>query len=425
MIWPADIPNFNVAERSRRALFVTYGAGHVAKVAPVLRELERSNVECLLVALTIGYKKATQLGLKPLGYRDFLPLWGDRVPEIIERGRSLFEGNTHPDVDAFETCCYMGTNYQEWVDCMGEAAARELYNQKGRQAFFPVGFMGRLLDALQPGIVIATSTPRSEEACIAAAVQRDIPTLTMVDLFAPPSDPFLRRRFQADRITVVSEEVRTRFIEHGLAAEQVVVTGSPDFDELFEAQVVAAGEAFRAARGWHTHTVVMWAGILEPDDAEVPGVTMPLEVENRLRAWVAATPGTALVVRYHPGHYHRFPTQPAQANVHVSVPGVEPIAPLLRAADVVIHQVSTVGLQAALLGKRVLSLDFSAWVPRAEFDLSSLGPCEAIASIEDVVPVLTGAPRLDGGPTMAVPRGPAAPRVTAVALELLNRLKLS
>lgn len=137
----------------------------------------------------------------------------------------------------------------------------------------PVEFMGVVLDALQPGLVVATSTPRSEEAAIRAAVVRGIPTLTMVDLFAPDSDPFLRRPMQAQRITVIADEVRERFVSCGLAPNQAVVTGSPDFDELFERKAMQQGYALRAKLGWEGRKLTLWAGILEPDHKTLPGAT--------------------------------------------------------------------------------------------------------------------------------------------------------
>ena len=406
--------------RDRRTFFVTYGASHIAKIAPVMRELERRGVECLLMALTIGHAKARQMGFSPLGYRDFLPLLGERQDLALRWGESLLPGNTHPEVDPFETRCYLGINYLEWVDNLGAAGAGERYRQVGRYGFMPVTFMGRVLDALQPGLVLTTSTPRSEEAAVRAAVQRGIPTLTMVDLFAPPSDPFLRRPVQAQRITVISQEVRERFLTSGLAPDQVVVTGTPDFDELFEPRAMEEARALRQQLGWVGRRVVLWAGILEPDHKTLPGVALGLAVEQALRGWVRRTPNTALVVRYHPAQYHEFPSLGPQANVHISMPSAEPIAPLLHLADTVVHQVSTVGLQAAVLGKRVLHLGFSAWVQKADFDLSSLGSSESAKDIDDLTTLLDRPPISSSQRTMSVPCGPASSRVADVAFHLLN-----
>lgn len=417
------LPAFREPDRRRRAFFITYGASHIAKVAPVVRELERRGIECMVMALTIGYKSAQRLGLNPLGYKDFLGLAGD-ADRVLARGRTLAQGNVHPDVDSHETLCYLGINYEEWVDTLGEAGATALYAARGRQAFMPVAFMGRVLDALQPGVVVATSTPRSEEAGIRAALARRIPTLTMVDLFAPPSDPFLRRPMQADRITVVSDEVRSRFLGAGLAPGQVVVTGSADFDDLFDPAVARAGSEFLARMGWTGRNVVLWAGILETSAADVPaeyaGAGLGILVEGQLRRWVAARRDAALIVRYHPAQYHQFPALASQEGVHVSDAGNEPISSLLHASDCVIHQVSTVGFQAALLKKRVLNLAFSGWARNLDFDLSSLGPSESVPTLDALIPLLDAPAEDLGRRKMAVPDGPAAPRVADEVIALLN-----
>ncbi len=414
------LPHFRNPDRQRRAFFVSYGASHIAKIAPVLKELQRHGVECLLLALTIGHPKARSMGLEPLGYRDFLPLLGHKSERALSWGDQLLDGNTHPEVELEETRCYLGINYLQLVDAQGVAGARRLYQQRGRQSFMPVEFMGLVLDALQPGLVVATSTPRSEEAAIRAAVGRGIPTLTMVDLFAPPSDPFLRRPVQAQRITVIASEVRQRFLACGLEPDQVVVTGSPDFDELFDQQAVQQAQALRAKLGWQGRQVALWAGILEPGHKTLPGAEFGLAVERSLRNWVQNTPNTGLIVRYHPSQYHEFPSLGPQDGVYLSNPATEPIAPLLNAADTVIHQLSTVGLQAAVLGKRVVHLGFSAWVQSADFDLGSLGPSEPAESLENLAHLLNQPPTLAADCTMSVPPGPAAPRVAQVAVQLLN-----
>lgn len=420
MVVLPPVPSFSVPERSRRAFFVTYGAGHVAKIAPVVHALRQRGVECLVMALTIGFKRAGELGLRPVGYRDFLGLLDDPAA-VLAQGRALLAGNTHPEVEEQESCCYLGANYADLCSALGPAEAQAFYGRVGRHGFMPVGFMGRVLDALQPGVVVATSTPRSEEAAIRAAVARGIPTLTMVDLFAPPSDPFLARPVHSDRITVVSEEVRARFLEAGREPAQVLVTGSPDFDSLLEPAWEAEGQALRRRLG-EPKTLLLWAGILEPDDAPMPGAALGMAVEEALRAWVKSRPELALAVRYHPSQYHQFPRGAVQERVHLSHPGTERIEPLLHAADVVIHQVSTVGFQAALLRKRVLHLGFSEWFRRADFDLASLGPSERVDSLAQLVPVLASRGAAGEGRKMTLPEGPAAPRVAAEVLRLLQRM---
>ena len=426
-------PSFTTPYVNNRAFFVTYGAGHVAKVAPVVKALQREGVECMVLALTIGYKRAIALGLNPLGYKDFLYLIED-ADTVLATGQKLLAGNTHPDVDLHETLCYLGVNFQELADTLGAESALAEYRKSGRQAFMPVNFMQKVIASLKPGVVVATGTPRTEEAAVRAACLSGIPTLTMVDLFAPPSDPFLTRPIQANCITVVSEQVRQHFLQSGLKADQVVTTGSPDFDALYDPEALASGIDFCHEMGWEQLHVVMWAGILEPSP-QATGAPNPsdtqvgklaefcIAVESRLRQWVRERSDVALIVRYHPSQYHHLPVQEPQNRVHVSNPGAEPITRLLQASNVVIHQVSTVGVEAILLKKRVIHLAFSKWMSRLEFNHDSLGPSEAAHSLEHMVNLLNNPADLEHETKMTVPKGPAAPRVAREILKLLNREK--
>jgi hypothetical protein len=420
----AALAAFAAAPRNRRALFVTYGGGHVTKVAAVVPELERMGVRCLVIALTIGFKQARRLGLDPLGYRDFLHLV-DREA-VLEAGRGLLAGNRHPDVDEMESCCYLGVNYREWVDELGAAAAAQRYAASGRQGFQPRRFFEAILRELEPGVVVATSSPRSEQAAIEAAVALGVPSLTMVDLFAPPSDPFLRRPVHADRITVISQEVRASFIAAGLEEWRVVTTGSPDFDALFASASVTAGRSLCARLGAGNLRTVLWAGYRELEgpgvDPELAGTAIGIAVEKRLREWAARRSDVALMVRYHPSHYPDFPDQGTQERVYVSNPTQESAAAVLNAADVVIHQASTIGLEATLLRKRVLHLQFAPSVARADFDLASLGPSEAVASLDDLVPALERPASPPATRIMTVPQGPAAGRVAQQIAALLQSI---
>ena len=145
-------------------LFVVYGSGHIGKVAPVIRHLEAQGVRCELLALTLGYKQAQKLGLNPKGYRDFMHLVNREA--VLARGRNLLDGNVHPDVDTHETLCYLGVNYQEWVDAYGEEEAARRYAGGGRRAFLPVRFLASVIDDVKPSVVVSTGSPRSEQAGI-------------------------------------------------------------------------------------------------------------------------------------------------------------------------------------------------------------------------------------------------------------------
>ena len=84
----------------------------------------------------------------------------------------------------------------------------------------------------------------------------------------------------------------------------------------------------------------------------------------------------------------------------------------------VIVQTSTVGLEAALIGKRVLALQFAPSVIELGFDFSALDLAEAVPQMEDLVPVLERPAASVAAQRTRPPPGLAAPRVADEIMEL-------
>ena len=404
--------------RAPRALFVTYGGGHVGMVLPVVRELEAQwpGVDCQLLALTTGHLKA-KAQRPTLGYHDLLHLVDAHAAR--QWGERLSEGNTSPDVPIQETMAYLGINYLDLIAQHGEAGAAEIYRQQGRYGFLPLHFMHRVIEALQPDVVVATNSPRSEQAALEAAKGLGIPSVGMVDLFGLDSDTYVMREVKPDWTCVIAEQVRERLVNRGFAAEGVVVTGNPAFDGLFTEDNRRRANAFLVERGWQDLRPVLFAGHWEPQAhpaTPVPiGQALPREIEAVLRAHVRQRPDLALMVRYHPSDWTHYPRRADEPRIHFSEPPKEPIHPLILAASAVVVQTSTVGLESAVAGKAVISVENS---PAAHiwFSLAAQGVSTPCAQPMDLPHTLDQV--LDGAATSASPAfrsdGRAASRVAQV-----------
>lgn len=373
-----------------KALFVTYGGGHITMAAPVVQELERQGVRCEVMALTTGYAKAQQLGLRPLGYRDFQALVPDRE-QVLAWGRALADGNEHPQVDREESHWYLGVNYAQWVRSHGEAGAQQRYRELGRRGFYPLDFMTAVIRQLRPDVVVTTNSPRSEQAAVEAAQSLGIPTLSMVDLFPQPGDPFSRRDRHADRLAVLSPAVKLSLCSAGIAADRIVVTGNPAFDSLCAPEVRQQAQALRQRLGWERRRVILFAGHAEDfpgTPAHWRGQGFGTEVQGWLQQWVLAHEQDALVARYHPSDAHLYPPLAPGPAFYRSDTAREPLHPVVLAADVVVVQTSTVGLEAALAGRRVLCLQFAPSVRSHSYSYAALGLAEGVASLDDLGRVL-------------------------------------
>lgn len=401
---------------SPRLLFVAYGGGHVNMVLAVIAAMERLHpkVECLLLALTTGHSKAA-LVRPVLGYHDFLHLVD---ADAAKRwGEQLAEGNTSPDVPLEETIAYLGINYLDLIENYGEEGAATYYAEKGRRGFHPGHFMCKVVAELAPDMVIATNSPRSEQAALEAATALGIPSLGMVDLYGLESDSYVTRAHRPAQSCVISEVVRQRLIARGFAPESVHVTGNPAFDGLFSEENHRQAEAFIAEHGWQGLSVILWAGHAEPyavPDSPYPvGREFPILVEQQLRAFVVSRDDLALIIRYHPSDWSLYPRHAAHSRIHFSETPNEPLHPLVLASRFVVVQTSTVGLEAAVIGKRVVSVEDSP-ATKSGFSLASLGvsiPCSEHHLLGEVITELMESPQVEVGASAYSSDGKAAEHV--------------
>lgn len=366
-------------------VIVTYGGGHVAMLAPVALALRERGTPVVFLALTTAGAYLDRLGIPYISYRDLpgaqdedVQAWGH---ELI---RDLPAGGVVPRE---ESIAYMGLNYQDLVVKLGAEEARKAYECNGRQAFLPVALLRRWLTIVQPALVVATNSPRSERAVLEAANGLGIPALCAVDLFGIHEMRWIKYG-HATRICVLNEWVRDRFIRAGCSSESLVVTGNPAFERLQLPDVQKAGRAMRLAKGWgEGETVVLWASQVEPlqhpfiDRQGDP--SLPQRIESKLREFITGQPNFRLVVRYHPSERTVFSS--GQERVEQSTSD-EDLSVLLHAVDIVVILTSTVGLQAHLAGRTVISVGGSMFSEDALY--GEMGIATEIASPDLIVPVL-------------------------------------
>ena len=349
-----------------RILAVSYGGGHAALIAPVVRELLRKGHDVTLIGLTTAHQYFTSNGLGCIGFSELL---GQDNRDAYEIGYKLSQGmESGGSVRKEETIAYLGLSFQDMIARLGVEKAWGEYQKKGRQAFLPIGVLERAIDRFQPDLILATNSPRAEQAAIIAASKRSIPSVCIVDLFALQEVQWIGQAGYATKVCVLNQAVKDMFLAHGRKGDEVVVTGNPAFDRLHDIEVVEAGKRMRQERGWNDGKItLLWASQIEPEQhpfAPIKGnPDLPRIIERVLREFVEDNKEFRLVVRYHPSEQVKFVEQrdvlfsPTSENLHV----------LLHAVDVVIVTASTVGLEASLIGKPVLSVDCSIFTEDAPY----------------------------------------------------------
>jgi CDP-glycerol glycerophosphotransferase (TagB/SpsB family) len=177
------------------------------------------------------------------------------------------------------------------------------------------------------------------------------------------------------------------FLKYGRKHQEIVVTGNPAFDQLTKPEIIRAGMQLRHDRGWNDgRKIILWASQIEPERHPFANLAgdplLPRKVESVLRNIVASDKKLRLVVRYHPSERAYFHPAPRIDFSPIS----DSISTLLHAVDVVVVTASTVGLEAALAGRKVISIDTSVFTPDTNYEI--LGISKGVTNLENLESVL-------------------------------------
>ena len=361
----------------------------------------------VLLALTTAAQACRDRGIEHVRLVDFLPVLDVSVVAV---GQGLSVGQTiHPSVGAEETFAYLGTGYRDLIDARGAEAAEERYRTLGRQAFLPVASMRRILQEVAPDVVLTTSAPRCERATVIASGELGLPAIVIVDLFALSEEAWLADPRFGAMVCVLEEGVRSRLLTAGRKPESVTVTGNPVFDRLADPELHRRGRVFRSERGWNSSSVITWASQPEPSDPN-----LPRRIEVVLAQALDSHPEWQLVVRRHPSE--QAPPPPAHPRLHVST-RADDLHTLLAASDVVVTMTSTVGLEALLLGRPLVTFDGSENTRYCPY--AAMGMSLGVSTMEGL-PLAIRQALAGGAPSPVLPQvGHACERIVAVIDKLL------
>lgn len=358
-----------MSETARPLLVVTYGGGHAFIGQAVAQEWKRRGGQVVALALTTSRRIYDAAGIENIGFRDLI---GPHDEAARRFGKVLGEGiPPHPDVCPEETEAYLGLSYADLVHQHGETQAEEIFATQGRRAFRPVTAIERCLARFNPVAVLATNSPRAEQTALQVAQQQGLPNVCAVDLFARYDLDRLGQPEYAESMCVITEADRRLLVESGWNPAHIHVTGNPSFDRLVSEEFASQGAAIR--RRLPPGRIILFAS--QPTAADPGyGPRMAHALAPAVHHW-----GGHLVVRPHPNEVWSLDDLPTGVTVS---PTTEPVEAWLHAVDYVATATSTVGLQAALLGRGILELETPAGMDHfsyAEMGLAAPLPTSSLS----------------------------------------------
>lgn len=376
--------SFSVSNNSfKKVLFVAYGGGHVAALAPVAKKMLAMKFDVRFLALTTAMEFLEERGLPYAKYSD-LP--GAMDDDVVSYGRYLMnQGSSNIKISAKETIAYLGLNFREMVRIHGEELAHVKYKEYGRQSFLPTNLFVEWFGVSRPDVVVATNSPRSERAAIIAAGILGIPSVCVLDLFGMQEVAWLGQPNYADRVCVLNQQVKDMLVEHGRSPQEIVVTGNPAFESINSPNLRDLAIQKRLSMGWgETDFVILFASQVEPEVHPFSSMRgdplLPRKIENKLRDFISVDDHAHLVVRFHPSEdvvFKEGQTRVTSSNQR------DNLEILLHAVDIVVVLTSTVGVQAYLAGKEVIAVKSSVLASYSPFE--KMGIAKGVDDLDQLV----------------------------------------
>jgi hypothetical protein len=394
-------------------------------VLPVALEMQRRSWRTSLLALTSAAPFLRERGVPHYTFCDFIDL-ADR--EALAQGERLADIMHSPEsgMTRRESVVYLGLSYRDLERRLGQAKAKDLFATQGRHAFLPVSVLEEIIRSLDPDVIVTTNSPKSERAAQIAGRKLGRATALISDLFG------VREMYQydSDLVCVLSDITKHNLVAMGVESNTIRITGNPATDTL---------ALHRESSNWRSSVlgigadepVVLWAdqtAYWRNNMTELHSRTTDEISRDLSLLWRACKSSNAhLLVRPHP-------SQPrsqfdgwiaAQGNDRVRLADHYDLYSLIRSVDVVATITSTVGVEAVMLGRPVLTVNSggeSSDVPLADYGFALSVPdlCDVGPTLSTLLFDTKQRDKLQRAQAQLRPDGQAAKRVVDAVEQLVD-----
>lgn len=342
-------------KRIKKPLIMTYGAGHAQISAALGKAFIEQGIEPYIVGLTTARKFIAEQGLQVKSVLDLIKPEEDAP--YIAAVEAYVSRDNHPNITAEETQAYLALGLHSLALEHGFEAALEIFAREGRKCFEPVQIMQRYLRDVEPDLVITTTSPRFELALLKAAKILKINSLSVSDFFLQSNEKsWILGGVYADHLTVIHQSLADTLRAEGLKNTKIHVTGNPAFDSLAPKPTdQARREELRTLHNLTGKTVVLWPAAASTHTYNGLRLTTLQEVSDALEPLCQDRGDLTYILRPHPN----FPVElPPTAQHGILDHGLLSVDDAILVSDIVLTEVSTVGLQSCLKNKPVICVGF-------------------------------------------------------------------
>lgn len=342
-------------EQKRKILYISYGGGHANLVRHIYNELAQDRFyEQKVIALTVAGRVFDGCGIPYSLIEDYVDLFPYKQ-DILTYGNEMAVSAFRADAGILysDLVAYLGIGFCDLREELGESRAREAYAEKGRTAFCPVRSMELIIQQEKPSVLVITCGVRMEKAAGIAANRLGVPVVRIADL------PVFEDS-GCNCITCVMNDYGRDYANRKLKVplSNIVVTGQPVFEDNVRVNRIELEQCREWLKADRYEKVILYL--------EQPGLQEIGQVEDCLRRLAEKWNKYLFLIKLHPNQTEqregKFPDNMLFFKDY-------PLKNLLYICDVAITRDSTAGMEAALVGKPLITLMLGA----TDIDYSEYG----------------------------------------------------
>jgi hypothetical protein len=354
-------------------MLITYGGAHYKIIRPIYKSLLKnfSEDEVILLALTTAQSSCDKDRIQYRTLKSYKHLFD--INDIFKIGKSLIS-RSDVNLDYEESLLYHGLSFSDLSKNFGTEAATDLYKKFGRAAFLPITTMKRIISNENANVVVATDSPRFEQAALSAANELAIKSICIPTLFGnreisdkmlhETNSTFYRPKYDFAYVAHIKAKINILNSETDRDSDSVAVTGSPIFDEVIARY--GNGYTSKMSKKYLNYKTIYFYATQSYGNS----INMLKEV---LLPFISQQQDIVLIVKPHPGEdvaNYSFLQEINDVSLLLDVDANE----ISSFSDLVIIEDSTVGLEALLMKKNVVSvsLDANKCNNFRDFDLCSI-----------------------------------------------------
>ena len=241
--------------------------------------------------------------------------------------------------------------------------------EEGRYSYLPIYTAEKYLLKNKIDFLITGSCPRTELAFQKASNKLGIKSLAIADNFLYKELKYICQRDYSNNLSVITRNVANQVKENGFQGK-VHVLGNPAFDNLFDERNINEAKKYRQELNLKKgERLIMWAA--HPKNAEIYSGRKHVNfnlIINSLTEYCKKNKNTKFLVRQHPNS--NLISSNTKFEYGYLCKSEISIETALHATDQLVVESSTVGIQAAIIGKPVITLWHKGYPPYEENGLS-------------------------------------------------------